>query len=117
MSRELPYSPPKTTKWKWNPKALQHYPWSCSLSDQMIDPALRGRGKAEVRLTVDLLEARYVWSVRMRDWSGNSSEQAGICQTAEEAVAIAEEAGERLFHEIHTPDVIRLLGMGWRPPA
>src|SRR6056300_1818728 len=113
MNRELVYFPPKTTKWQWNPKALQHYPWSCPLSDQMIDPALRGCGKAEVRLTVDRLEEGYVWSVRTRNWSGKSSEQAGLCQTAEGAVAIAEEAGERLLHELYTPEVIRFLGMGW----
>jgi len=117
MSRELPYSPPKTAKWKWNPKALQHYSWSCSLSDQMIAPALRGRGKAEVRLTVDLLEEGYVWSVSIRDWLGKSSEQVGMCQTAEGAVAIAEEAGERRVRELYTPETTKFLGMGWRPPA
>lgn len=117
MSRELPYSPPETTKWKWYPKALQHYPWLCLLSDQMIDPALRGRGKADVRLIVDLLEAGYVWSVRIIDWTGTSSKQDGLCQTAEGAVSIAEEAGERVFHELYTPEVIKFLGMGWRPPA
>ena len=115
VSRELPYHPPKTTKWRWNPKVIQGQPWFCFLSDQMIDPSLRKTRKAKVCLAVNVLEAGYIWSVRMRDWSGKSSEQAGMCQTAEEAVAIAEEVGERRFHELYTPETIKILRMGWTP--
>jgi hypothetical protein len=85
----------------------------------MIDPDLRwsSRSKAEVRLVVDLKDSEYFWHVVVRDWSGTYSEQTGARQTAEEAVATAEEVGERIFHEMYTPDVLKFLGMGWRPPA
>lgn len=112
MSRELAYFPPRTTRWQWSPKALQHSPWVCNLAPQMG----AGHWKLSVYLTVDLIDGRYVWRVQTRDWDGELSEQTGSEDTAKKATAAAERIGEDSYRELTPEWVTTALQNGWRPP-
>lgn len=113
MSRELAYFPPKSTKWWWSPKALQHSPWFCGLAPQMGD----GHWPLKVDMTVDLVDGVYVWRVQTTGWDGEMSEQSGSEDTAKKAVEAAERMGEESYRELTPEWVITALQNGWRPPS
>lgn len=108
MSREQDYFPPSGTKYKWQPKALQHSGWSVVTWEHW---------PAAVRAYVDLIDGWYLWRVEVTDWrhkrlviKGQAKDDLLACLQAE---SICEAEKKRLW----LPWMKKAVEAGWRPPC
>lgn len=116
MSLAMNYFPPNGTRWRWSNKSLTTSPWFCNLSMQWAGDEWPRWSPMSVILSVDMLDAEYVWEVRVTDWVYRRSSSRGKAATALQACLDAEDVGERALREM-TPEWVRkAVAAGWRPP-
>jgi hypothetical protein len=120
MSLAMDYFPPNGTRWRWSEKNLISSPWYCNLVMQWAGdewPLWRPLwSPMSVSLSVDLLDAEYVWEVKATDWVYKRSSIRGKAATSLQACLDAEDVGERALREM-TPEWVRkAVAAGWRPP-
>lgn len=115
MSREQDYFAPKGTKWKWGPKALQHYGWFCHLSEQR-EPGLF-LWPVSIQLRVDLDGGKFHWVAEVYDWRHARRVVTGARKDALKACLAAEAAGEAALDELLPEWVRTALAHGWRSPV
>lgn len=116
MSLAMNYFPPNGTRWRWSDKSLTTSPWFCNLSMQWAGDEWFRWIPMSVILSVDLLDAEYVWEVKATDWVYKRSSIRGKAATSLQACLDAENVGERVLEEM-TPEWVRkAVAAGWRPP-
>lgn len=107
----LPYFPPKGTRFQWNPPGLVHLPWTVWPKDSIISAKLTVCG---------LDDAKFKWCVNVWEIPVSNDlmdmTHSGICTTGLEACLAAEARYERIISEYVEPWMIKAHENGWRIP-
>jgi len=129
MSKDLPYFPPKGTRFQWGSKALNHSPWVCNILSNLEDTSKYSVFPVSIHAYVDLnpdfashgvvvgSRTRYVWRVRIYDWRGTVIEHLGGADTDIDACKAAETCGIDHYRLLFPDWVKKSLSEGWRPPG
>lgn len=115
MSLQLAYFPERGSRFAWTAKSLTYDPWTCDVSGQLSG----GQDTWPMRVLayVDLIEGRYVWRVKVEDWTHGRRYVEGTGRNALAAMKAAERAAERAYRELSPAWVKKALTEGWRPPT
>lgn len=117
MSLELNYFPPNRMKFKWAPKSYNNSPWFCNILEQKLPKiGIRDPWPASVTASVNLKNAKYIWSVNVCDWDNKVYVLEGSSDYALEACRQAERAAEKEIKKLFPAWVVKALKSDWRPP-
>jgi hypothetical protein len=107
MSYEQGYFPPNGTKYKWHPKALQHYPWISSHPWEVFP--------ARIVMSVDKQIDGFHWCVKVTDFKYKRTRLDGVESIAISACLKAESVADEEQAKLWKPWMAEAFAAGWRP--